>query len=612
MEVKILVKDSWSNGGSATLKVFNTTNTIINNWKFKLRFININDPTFWNMNVLSENGIYIVQGQSWNPHLGANATVESNFNYTGNTSIIYYEIVEANDNIISVNTDSGIDTSMINNTIATTATATTATTDNVKFNKKIFAYFTEWSIYARNYNINDISANKISHLLYAFMLPNPSQADFNLLMANYPFPPVPYNSAIPEGTLVHHDGGAAYKNIPALQSLKAKNPHLKVLISIGGWSLSWILSKVCADTILRKRFVESSVSFIVKNGFDGIDIDWEYVGVQGPGYNYLDAVNDPLNFVLLLQDMRKEMDLKSPNKKLEITAATGANPTVLQNYKSAFAHLDYVLLMTYDYAGAWQREGGHQSGLYKNPADNNQPFGFNVDFAVKKVIELGCSKSKICVGSPLYGRGWSKLEGGIFGTVPAGYSIAANSYSGVAGQPGVSSWRHLRDKIKDGTLIEYIDEIAKGAHAINPNTKETWSYDNIVTASDKANYVVDNDLAGVLMWELSDDVRDGTDSLLDAIYTVFELTTNTTNTTSTSETTTASTQPPTAPIQPPTTSQPTQLPTVPITTNETTNNTTTITEHQCSIIITNTGLKDIVIKAGETITAKELRVEIKL
>ena len=151
--------------------------------------------------------------------------------------------------------------------------------------------------------------------------------------------------------------------------------------------------------------------------------------------------------------------------------------------------------MTYDYAGAWSREGGHQTGLYKNPSDENTPAGFYVDFAVKKVMELGCDKGKICIGSPFYGRGWSKLEGGIFGSVPAGHTIAANSYSGAAGEPGVTSWRHLRDKINDGTLVEHVDDIAKAVYAVNPATNETWTYDNVQTATDKANYVIDNGLA---------------------------------------------------------------------------------------------------------------------
>ena len=34
--------------------------------------------------------------------------------------------------------------------------------------KRIVAYFAEWSVYGRKYNIPDIPADKITHLIYAF------------------------------------------------------------------------------------------------------------------------------------------------------------------------------------------------------------------------------------------------------------------------------------------------------------------------------------------------------------------------------------------------------------------------------------------------------------
>lgn len=57
-------------------------------------------------------------------------------------------------------------------------------------------------------------------------------------------------------------------------NLTAKNPSLKVLLSIGGVSAS-IFSAVAADEQKRKNFVNSSKQFIETYNFHGIDIDWE-------------------------------------------------------------------------------------------------------------------------------------------------------------------------------------------------------------------------------------------------------------------------------------------------------------------------------------------------
>lgn len=182
--------------------------------------------------------------------------------------------------------------------------------------KKIFAYFAEWSIYDRQFNPDMIQANKITHLMYAFMVPNPSQSDFDVLTAHNPHPIKPYLNTLPEGTLTTHDVWAARQKtfdghngiIGYLQHLKLKYPHLKIIISVGGWTMSWNFSHIAANPVTRSTFARSTAAFLTKHGFDGVDIDWEYVGVKGADYNFVDPVNDPPNFIKLLAEIRMEFD----------------------------------------------------------------------------------------------------------------------------------------------------------------------------------------------------------------------------------------------------------------------------------------------------------------
>src|SRR5262245_48242302 len=104
-------------------------------------------------------------------------------------------------------------------------------------------------------------------------------------------------------------------NFNQLKELKAKYPHLKVLISLGGWTYSKYFSDVAATDAARKKFVSSCIDIYIKgnlpvyNGaggpgtgvgiFDGIDLDWEWPGAEGHPGNHV-GPNDKANNTLLI------------------------------------------------------------------------------------------------------------------------------------------------------------------------------------------------------------------------------------------------------------------------------------------------------------------------
>ena len=516
-KIKVKSFENWGQAGNGSLQITNLTSTTISKWQVEFTCDNFTIGEFWNFNATRSGLIYTVKGQSWNVDLAAGQMIESGFSYTGSSSNL--KISTTNPNIII---DSG----------TPTPTPTPGPTTGLKPNttKKLFGYFAEWAIYGREFKPNMIPFQKLTHIMYAFMLANPSQQDYDLLAANSNFPPKPYYPQLPEGTLTTHDEYAAFQNIidgyngnlGYLSAIKTKYPHIKILISVGGWTLSWNLSKIFANSTTRRTFVKSSVDFLLKYGFDGLDIDWEFPGTQGIGYNYVDPVNDPISLTQTLKEMRIEMDSRSPNKYLELTVATSANPEVIKHYKNAEPYLDYLNIMTYDLMGGWG-DGGHQSGMFKNPLQTDLPEGFYGDATVKNALAAGYSSKKISIGSPFYGRGWAKLSppanGGplIFGTNVSG---PATTYSGVDGEPGMTDWRHLKNLL--GTsLSEQYDEVAQAPWASKVGG-ETWSYENPRSASFKADYLVKNNLAGIIMWELSSDSRDADRSLLDAILQTLE------------------------------------------------------------------------------------------
>ena len=70
--------------------------------------------------------------------------------------------------------------------------------------------------------------------------------------------------------------------------LKKINPNLKTLLAVGGWNLaSAPFTKMVATAENRQDFADYSVTFLKSNGFDGLDLDWEYPANRGspPGDN---------------------------------------------------------------------------------------------------------------------------------------------------------------------------------------------------------------------------------------------------------------------------------------------------------------------------------------
>ena len=56
---------------------------------------------------------------------------------------------------------------------------------------------------------------------------------------------------------------------------KIENPNLKVLIAVGGWTAGSVpFSTMVTSISLRQKFVKTSVEFLKKYKFDGLDLEY--------------------------------------------------------------------------------------------------------------------------------------------------------------------------------------------------------------------------------------------------------------------------------------------------------------------------------------------------
>lgn len=240
---------------------------------------------------------------------------------------------------------------------------------------------------------------------------------------------------------------------------KARAKGVKILISIGG-------GLAAGDKVLMERYF-SLLTDAKRSGFvaklvsyvDEHQFDGLDVDIEGPSINR--------DYGAFIADLAKAL---KPKGKL-LTAALSKGYGGDKVPASVFADFDFVNVMAYDGAGPWNKDlpGQHSSLEFAKS---------NVDYWVKR----GLPKSKTVLGVPFYGYGF----GDAFKTRDYPYSTVVADYPGA----------------------EKLDQVGS-----------TIWYNGIPTIESKTQYVVDEKLAGVMIWSLDYDVK-GEKSLLAAIHRI--------------------------------------------------------------------------------------------
>ncbi|WP_428776712.1 glycosyl hydrolase family 18 protein, partial [Vibrio sp.] len=152
-----------------------------------------------------------------------------------------------------------------------------------------------------------------------------------------------------------------------LHRMKLANPDVKIIPSVGGWTLSDPLYEIGINPSARSTFVNSMIQYLRDYPiFDGIDIDWEFPGGGGANGS-LGTTQDGDGFADLMIALRAALDTLSQEtgRTYELTAAVSGGVEKLSkiNWERAHVPMDYINVMVYDYAGAWNNELGHQAAL---------------------------------------------------------------------------------------------------------------------------------------------------------------------------------------------------------------------------------------------------------
>lgn len=390
--------------------------------------------------------------------------------------------------------------------------------------KVVAAYFVEWGVYPRKFPVDRVPIPNLTHLLYGFIpICGGDGINDSLKEIEGSFQALQRSCSGREDFKVSiHDPWAAlqkpqkglsswnepYKgNFGQLMSLKQARPDLKILPSIGGWTLADPFF-FFTDKTKRTRFVASCKDFLQTwKFFDGIDIDWEFPGGKGANPDF-GSPEDGDVYVNLMKELREMLDelSHSTGKKYELTSAISAGWDKIQvvDYSKAQNYMDHIFLMSYDFKGAWSNDSlGHQTPLYApewNPKET-----YTTDFGVKYLLAQGVTPKKIIVGVAMYGRGWTGVHG-----YKDNNPFTGNATGPVKGtwQDGVVDYREIANEIAQGKWEFHYDNVAQAPYVFRPSTGDLVTYDNARSVIEKGKYVRNNKLGGLFAWEIDADNGD--------------------------------------------------------------------------------------------------------
>jgi chitinase len=301
-------------------------------------------------------------------------------------------------------------------------------------------------------------------------------------------------------------------NLLALKNLRVQNPRLLVLLSVGGWSASTYFSDVAATPSGRRHFSASCLRIVERYGIDGLDIDWEYPVTGGRPTDHK-RVSDKENYVLLLKQLRSDLDASGRERHLLLTIASTGYRNHLNDLslKEMSDVLDWFNLMGYDFNEMQPKLTSHNSGLFAWPitseldADASQYA--NSDAAVQWYLTHGVPSEKIVLGVPFYGQVWAD--------VPNENEGLYEPYRGRPGEDGVLSYREIEQTYLP-IYTRHWDDQVKVPWLYNRETKIMISYEDTQSIAVKAQYVIQKHLGGMMFWDLGQD--DSKSTLLDAIH----------------------------------------------------------------------------------------------
>ena len=279
---------------------------------------------------------------------------------------------------------------------------------------------------------------------------------------------------------------------------RAHAAGVKVLVSVGSGGLKTEAMRLIAESATaRAAFAKNLHDFVVANGYDGIDIDWEV-----PNKGDMGAMT------LMMQAIRDAL----PSPYL-ISMATSATPQWYgwYDFQGLAPIVDFFNVMTYDFHGPWTNHAGHNSPLVMNHADPGLEGSMLVSWEFYKGFHV--PPEKINMATAFYGYEFDNAAGL--------WAYCTNDDCSAATSPNYGTY--IKQRINGLGWVSNYDSVAMAPYLLREDGSLGFiTYDDPASTSRKVDYAFGTmGVGGVFMWELSQDYDGQSQDLLDAMYKVF-------------------------------------------------------------------------------------------
>ncbi|ADO73992.1 Chitinase [Stigmatella aurantiaca DW4/3-1] len=396
----------------------------------------------------------------------------------------------------------------------------TVSTEPLAAPKHLVGYFVSWGLYQRQFYAKSLdvsgAAAKLTHVNYAFGRVVNGRCDIS---AGNPEADYTWSHTAAMSVDGVADAGQPLRgNFNQLKKLKAKYPHLKVLISLGGAEWSTGFSDAVSTAEKRRIFVQSCVDLYIRGNlpggaglaaglFDGIDVDWEFPAVNWGGQP--GRPEDTVNFTEMLAEFRRQLDAVRPG--LLLTMASGSSEEVFSKIQLNVipTYLDFITVMTYDMHGGWDPATNFHAALYNQASNPAKARRDSTHEAIQGHLAAGVPPGKLVLGIPFYGRGWQGTQAGALGD--GLYQSTAGPARGnwdVTGNSGMFDYYYIKNVLEPLGVKRRHPE-AQVPYLYNSATGLWVSYDDPVSVGVKGQYINTQQLAGAMFWDLSSDDAQG-------------------------------------------------------------------------------------------------------